>query len=245
MAITIEINTVEAWQETPSVRTFAFEPADPSFEYQPGQYISVELPGVDDPRGPMRPFTLSSSPTERGSLHITSKMTGTPFKEALCRLAERGGKPGGELKLRGPMGGFTLEPARPAVMIAGGIGITPFRSMIRYLNDQDRDPPVVLVYSNDTPGNIVFREELDSLAGIADWLKVIHTITRPEDSKEPWSGHTGYVDAGLLETAAGGLEQPLFYVCGPPGMVAAVSEALTHGLGIPDYDLRSETFTGY
>ncbi|MDZ7735296.1 MAG: FAD-dependent oxidoreductase [Gammaproteobacteria bacterium] len=106
-------------------------------------------------------------------------------------------------------------------MIAGGIGITPFRSMIRHAVDTAAGNAIILLYSNDTPDEIAFREELDSLAENNDWLTVIHTITGDSGS---WSSRTGRIDADLIAEHAGRLDSPVYYVCGPPDMVKAMDE---------------------
>ena len=141
--------------------TFAFE-LEGSIEYQAGQYVNLKVTGVDDPRGPSRPFTLSSSPTEGSRLAITMRMTNSSFKTRLTEISERGAL--GELKMRGPMGDFKLHGGRAAVMITGGIGITPFRSMLRCAADRGYGLQVVLLYSNSTPLDIAFKRELDDLA---------------------------------------------------------------------------------
>lgn len=241
MAASIHPRSVESLQETSSARTFYFGLAEP-FDYHAGQCITVKLADVEDPRGPQRPFTLSSSPTEPGRISITIKMTGSPFKETLKKLADDDARLAEQLTLRGPMGDFTLDTERPALMIAGGIGITPFRSMIRHACDHAEGPAITLLYSNDTPDEIAFREELDSLAENNDWLTVVHTITGDTGD---WSGRTGRIDADLIAEHAGRLDNPVYYVCGPPDMVGAMEKILEDELTIPEADRRSEKFSGY
>lgn len=245
MATVLELKSIEFRRETPSAGTFIFGLTEGGLDYEPGQYVSIKLEGVNDPRGPQRPFTLSTSPTENGQIGITIKMTGSPFKDGLQKIADEGNDPGDRIRMRGPMGSFTLDKERPAVMIAGGIGITPFRSMIRYAKDQNAGLPIVLLYSNDVPEDIVFREELDTLAKEEDWLTVVHTITRAEKSKKEWSGRTGRINRELIQKQAGPLENPVYYVCGPPGMVSAMTGIIQELPGVGQSDLRFEKFTGY
>lgn len=244
MSEIITPTSIDARSESASVWSFHFGLSEP-LDYRPGQCITVRLEGIDDPRGPQRPFTLSSSPSETDYISITTKMTGSPFKEALKKMATDQATPGEQLILRGPMGNFTLETSRPAVMIAGGIGITPFRSMIRFVHDTGGNTPVTLLYSNDTVEDIAFDDELNGLAESTDWLTVSHTITQPSASKEQWNGRTGRIDGKMIAAAAEKLEKPVYYVCGPPGMVSAMSDLIQSEFDIDPDDLRSEKFSGY
>jgi ferredoxin-NADP reductase len=227
--------------QTPSVTTFRFDLGGRALEYQPGQFGSMKLEGIADPRGSMRSFTLSSSPTESGWVAITTRISGrSPFKERLSNL-----RPGEEVDLRAPMGEFTLDTRRPAVMLAGGIGVTPFRSMIRYAADRALELPIVLLYSSRTPEEIVFMDELDELARQHRTLKVVYTITRPGEARETWAGRIGRFDAGSVRAKAAGLSQATYYVCGSEAMVDGATRMLTEELHVPKNDIRSEEFPGY
>jgi len=227
-------------RETPSVLTFRFGIEGTGFRYLPNQFVFLELPGVRDPRGPRRPFSLSSSPTETESISITSKMTGSPFKEQLASLEK------GDVGIvRGPLGDFLLDPARPAVMIAGGVGITPLRGMIRYAADSDLPNPIVLLYSNKVPEEIVFRRELQDIEEGWRGLRVVHTLTRPQESTTSWSGRTGRIDAQLIHEALKGLENPVVYACGTPGFVEGMVRVLRGEVGFPAESIRVERFRGY
>ncbi|HEX2238000.1 MAG TPA: FAD-dependent oxidoreductase [Gammaproteobacteria bacterium] len=241
MAKTLHPISVRRLVETRSVVTFTFE-LESGIEYQPGQYVTVQLAGVEDPQGPRRPFSLSSSPTEGRRLSITTRMTDSPFKIRLNELSERGALD--ELKMRGPMGEFTLDTERAAVMIAGGIGITPFRSMLRCAADRGLGLQVALIYSNSTPAEIVFKRELDDIARRWRHLMIVYTITRPAEAKN-WAGKTGRIDADLIREHARALNTPLYYVCGSPAMVEGMSRLIKEELGIAAEDLHAEKFTGY
>lgn len=241
MATTLTPTAVETQPQTATTCTFVFR-CDDLPDYRAGQYVTVRLTDVDDPRGPQRPFTLSSSPTETDHLAITMKLTGSPFKQALQAVAADAATD--RVQLRGPLGEFTLDTARPAVMIAGGIGITPFRSMIRCLQDQSGAPAVRLLYSNDSPADIAFHDELNGIAERADWLDVVHTITQPEKGGR-WSGRSGRIDAELIASQSDDLDSPVYYLCGPPAMVSAMENLLREELKVPATDVRSEKFSGY
>ncbi len=237
---TLSLPWVEARHETPTVTTFRFTLGGGTFAYRPGQYVAARLEGVKDPRGPQRPLTLSSSPIESGFIAVTTRLTGSPFKLRLASL-----RIGDELRVRGPLGSFVLAENRPAVMLAGGIGITPFRSMIRHAADAAVALPMSLVYSNPVPEEIAFREELNVLAAKLGSLRVIHTITRPEKAGTGWKGKTGRIDAEMIRDAASGLDRPAYYLCGPPAMVDAMLAILREEIGIPAPDVRAEKFSGY
>jgi len=232
---------LELRPETPSVTTFEFR-IDEQPDYVPGQIIMLKIEDLGDSRDSKRPFTLSSSPTEAGCVSITTKMTDSRFKNTLLEIAKAGNDVSERLTLEGPEGDFIRNPKRPAVMIAGGIGITPFRSMIRHAADSGNDTPVTLLYSNDSPDEIAFREELDRLAKEHDWLTVIHTITGDTDD---WSGRAGRIDADLIAGYGEQLDKPVYYVCGPPAMVKAMDNVLQDELDIAKADRRSEKFSGY
>jgi ferredoxin-NADP reductase len=130
-------------------------------------------------------------------------------------------------------------------MIAGGIGVTPFRSIIRYVVDTGLTTPIHLVCSNSVPEEIAFKKEFDDIVKTHKNIKVIYTITHPEESKVKWDGLTGRVDEAFLRNFLKSNLYPLtsvFWVCGPPAMTTAVEETLEKmGIG----NIREEKFTGY
>ena len=226
--------------ESPTTMTFRFSTEGTGFRYRSNQAIRLALPGVDDPWGAVRTFSLSSSPTEEGSIAVTCKISDTPFKQALARL--RPGEPG---HVYGPLGSFLFDPERPAVFVAGGIGITPFRGMIRYAVDARTSRPLTLLYSARVPEELVFREEFDRLARARPDLEVQYTVTRPRESGATWTGRTGRIDRPWLETAGRLDRHPRWYVAGLPEMVARVVEILTREIGVPSDDVDYELFRGF
>lgn len=242
--------------EAKGTKTFIFEKPQ-GFVYKAGQYMYFTLPKLKypDARGNVRHFTLSSSPTE-DFLSITIRLREeSGFKKTLNEY-----EVGMEVIARGPEGVFVLEDettTAPQIMLAGGIGITPFRSSAKYVTDKGLPIPIHIIYSNSIPEEIAFRQELDELSAKNPNLKVTHTITKPEESTEPWTGLTGRINEGLIRKlitdnqqllarrslGAGGTTG-IFWLCGPPGMVNALEEVLKK-LQIQQERIRIEKFTGY
>lgn len=234
------LRLIDSHPETPDVRTFRFTKPIPSFDWKAGQNLVMTVPGLDDPRGATRPFTISSSPTEGGVVAVTTIVRESPFKKHLAKM-----KPGDTVEYDALEGEFVLEPGRPAVMIAGGIGVTPFRSMLRYAADTRLEKPLVLVYSSKTPEGIVFRKELEELASRHHTIRILHTITRPEQARERWTGRTGRINAELLREALRGVRHPLIYIAGPPGFVQESRRLVSDEVHLSQEDLRTDEFDGY
>lgn len=230
----------ESRRESPTVRTFRFATAGSGFQYRSNQFIRLALPGVPDPWGAVRSFSLSSSPTEKGEIAVTCKITDTPFKQALARL-----NPGESAEVVGPLGRFLLDRERPSLFLAGGIGITPFRGMLRFSADTGDRTPRSLLYTARVPEELVFRAELDALAAAHPWLTVEYSITRPAEATSRWSGRVGRLDADWIRAAAERLERPRYYVVGLPEMVSDVAALLQGPLGIDPADISYELFRGY
>ena len=227
-------------RESPSSMTFRFSTKGTGFRYLSNQAIRLSLPGVDDPWGAARTFSLSSSPSESGEIAVTCKISDTPFKQALSRLT-----PGETAQVFGPLGSFLFEETRPCVFIAGGIGVTPFRGMLRYAADTGVRTSLTLLYSARVPEELVFRAELDDLARSRPNIRVHYTVTRPAESPTPWPGRVGRIDRQWIEATSTPSEHPRFYVAGLPEMVEATVGSLTGALGVPADDIDYELFRGF
>jgi ferredoxin-NADP reductase len=234
------LSLIDRHRESPTAMTFRFSTKGTGFSYLSNQAIRLALPGVDDPWGAARLFSLSSSPTEAGWIAVTCKISDTPFKQALARLA-----PGATADVYGPMGAFVLNTSRPAVFLAGGIGITPFRGMLRFARDTHLEQPLVLLYSARTPEELVFRSQLDEIAASAPNTSVHYTITRPDESRQAWAGRVGRIDAAWIREAVGDVPRPCYYVAGLPEMVAGTARLLGETLSVPEDDIDYEMFRGF
>lgn len=239
----MRVKLKERRQETPDVVTFVFDLAEQSYEYQAGQFAFLELDELlfPDPRGKRRHFTISSAPSEGGIVQFTTRLRGSGFKETL-RVLELGT----EVALEPARGRFVLpaETDSPIVFLGGGIGVTPFRSMLRYVTDENLQHAITLLYSASTPDQIVFRRELELLPQENPNLRIVLTITSPEGNTEPWAGETGRINEAFVRKYVEDIPAALFFTCGPPPLVQATEELLRE-LGVEDSRIRVERFTGY
>jgi len=220
--------------------TFRFSTEGTGFRYLSNQAVRVSLPGVDDPWGAVRSFSLSSSPSEPGSIAVTCKISDTPFKQALARL-----QPGETADVYGPLGMFLFDGSRPSVFLAGGIGITPFRGMLRYAADTGSSASKRLLYSARVPEEFIFRAELDELSRTHSEFRVQYTVTRPTESALSWSGRVGRISEAWIREVSEPLERPKFYVAGLPEMVEQMVSVLGGRLRVPEDDIDYEVFRGF
>lgn len=222
-------------------REFTFERPE-GFEYEAGQTIDLYLidpPEMDD-EGPVRTFSLVSAPHEP-DLKIATRMRDTAFKRALGNYES-----GHELAWDGPYGSFTLHKnaKMPAVFLSGGIGITPFISLLKRAAHEKLPHKIFLFYSNRRPENTAFLDELTELAHVNPNVTLVMTMTEMEKSSKPWQGETGFIDRAMLEKYVGDLAEPIYYLAGPPQMVAAM-KGMAIAAGADEDKVRFEEFPGY
>ncbi|MGB9512498.1 MAG: FAD-dependent oxidoreductase [Candidatus Acidiferrum sp.] len=224
-------------------RTMAFHLQKPAgFQFKPGQYIDLALinPSETDSQGVVRTFSIASAPYE-DELLVATRMRDSAFKRVLAALA-----PGTELKLDGPMGSFTLHrnTAKAAVFLAGGIGITPFLSIVRQAAKEKLPHQLYLFYSNRRPEDAPFLAGLQDLSQSNPHFIFIPSMTEMERSKRNWLGERGFIDREMLVKHFSDLNGPIYYVAGPPAMVAAMQQMLAKA-GVSEDDIRTEEFSGY
>jgi len=237
------MNTKFIRSEEVAEGTMAFHFEKPTeFHYKAGQSIDLTLvnPPETDAEGNTRAFSLSSAPSEEGFM-ISTRMRDTAFKRVLKTLA-----PGAALTFEGPFGSMTLhnDLTKPAVFLAGGIGVTPFRSMAVQAANDKAPHTIFLFYSNRRPEDAAFLKELMALESANANFKFIGTMTNMKDSKQPWTGETGYIDGAMLKKYLGDLNAPIYYLAGPATMVAAMRKMLNDN-GVNDDYIRAEEFSGY
>ena len=223
--------------------TMAFHFEKPKgFSYKAGQFGDVTLanPPETDAEGNTRTFTLASAPYE-GDLMVATRMRDSAFKRVLKSMAL-----GTEVSLNAPDGSLTLHSdARiPAVFLSGGIGVTPVRSIVLQATHDKLPHKIVLFDSNRRPEDSAFLDELADAQKRNPNFTLIGTMTEMEKSSKTWSGETGYVTQAMLLKSVHDLSLPIFYISGPPAMVAAMRKILDDS-GVKDDKIRTEEFAGY
>jgi ferredoxin-NADP reductase/nitrite reductase/ring-hydroxylating ferredoxin subunit len=223
----------------------------PLLEYIAGQFAFFDIEVYNDPKGPIRHFTISSSPTEN-FIMFSTRIRDSPYKTRLSALEE-----GAKVKVRGPEGQFVLHQdySKTVVFLSGGIGVTPFRSMIKYATDKLLPLRIIMFDSNRNRSNILFKKEFDECMNLNKNLKIVYTISEEDQheqqssssARDDWKGEYGrinkamilkYVDTNLLNNS-------IFYICGPPSMLNAMQTLLQEELEIPKDKIKVEEFTGY
>ena len=223
--------------------TIAFHFEKPTgFDFKPGQSADLTLPNPPetDAEGNVRTFSIASAPFE-DQLMFATRMRDTAFKRSLKKMPL-----GTVVKMDPAMGSFTLHKnsAKPAVFLAGGIGVTPFSSIVRQA-DHDRAPhKLYLFYSNRRPEDAPFVEVLQNLEKTNPQFRFITTMTEMRRSKKTWNGETGRIDQEMLSEYLNELRGPIYYVAGPPALVSGMRKMLVAS-GVDEDDIRSDEFSGY
>jgi ferredoxin-NADP reductase len=212
------------------------------FAYKPGQTIDLTYADMpkSDAAGNKRTFSIASAPG-KGTLLVATRDRGSAFKRSLIEAPM-----GVELDLEGPFGSFTLpNKATTAVLLAGGIGVTPFRAMAQDPIERSLDHTLTLIHSNRTPEEAPFLLELLNWATNNDArFRYTPTMTKPERSKKPWKGERRRVDPASLREWLPKGGASVHYVAGPEGFVKGAAEAL-RAAGVDEDQIRTEEFPGY
>ncbi|MCI4350786.1 MAG: FAD-dependent oxidoreductase [Thermoplasmata archaeon] len=238
-------------------RTFAFHFEKPAgYRFVPGQFndLTIPSPAGTDGSANTHAFSIASAPHEP-FLMVATRIRDTAFKRNLMSLPL-----GSEVTIKGPFGDFVLDRdgSRPVVILTGGVGITPFRSMIvdwvhhwEHLRSPKR---IWLFYSNRRPEDAVFLGELEKLVGTHRTVtsgigslpefQLVATMTDMAESGRPWHGEVGKIDAEMIARHAPSKEAPIYYVAGPPAMVNGLHEVLVR-TGVSESSIRTEQFDGY
>lgn len=217
-----------------------FDLGGETLDYRPGQYFWVELldPPYEDEKGSRRHISAVTSPTERGVIGLCTRLRDTAFKRSLAELPV-----GAEVEVEQPKGDFVLpeDTSKPLVFVAGGIGITVFRSMLRYIQDTGSAHRVTLVYSNRDRESAAFLDELEEIERANENVHLILTMTQDPG----WGGETRRIDADFIrDHLADRLSGSTFMVAGPPEMAQAATAAL-EAAGVDPGDISTDGFSGY
>ena len=212
------------------------------FVFAAGQFIDIELqsPAETDGEGNTRTFSISSAPQD-DTIMVTTRLRDTAFKRVLKTMPLET-----EVKIEGPSGDLQLhkDATRAAVFLAGGIGITPFRSILLDAANKHLSHPIFLFFSNRRPQDAPFLAELQSLEKQNANYKCISTMTAPSESSRRWQGERGFINKELLDKHLKNAPSPIHYIAGPPVMVNAL-QAMLQEAGIGHNDIRAEEFAGY
>ena len=200
------------------------------FEYEPGQHGFIEISADNG-----KPFSLVSSPHEKIVEFATIIRDQSKWKQRLDKK-----KIGNDLILSGPYGMFKYEDSETDIaFIAGGIGITPFIGILRYLNNKKLSTKVILLYSNKSENRTAFKNELDLLEENNPNLKIVYTMTEQED----FEGEKGRIDEGFIRKHVKNPEKKIWYIAGPSTMVKAMNDVLKKELNVKK--IKLDVFSGY
>ena len=227
-------------QIAPNAYEFLFTPSH-QLAFAPGQYMEWTL-GLKEPdsRGNRRYFTLASAPTEP-DIHLGVRFSdqSSTFKQAMLGMNRHS-----EIIASQIAGDFVLprDPNQKCVFIAGGIGVTPFRSMIKYLVDTHQPRPIVMFYANHTVKDIVYKDVFDQ-AEQQLGIRTIYTVSDTKGMPHGWVGLVGHLTPQNIRTYAPWYKDAIFYLSGPISLINGFKDTL-HQMGIPDTQIKTDYFAG-
>jgi ferredoxin-NADP reductase len=211
----------------------------PDYTFKAGQWYTITLATPDGPLD--HHFSHADSPTE-SHIELTTRLTGSAFKNALDSLPV-----GTEVDIQGAYGAFLFGYDKAKIaFLTGGIGVTPVRSMLRYLADTDgagrvAGQELAVFYGSMTVDGIVYKDEFDEFERKISGLRVVHVITNPTPE---WKGYGGFITAGIIRAELANPSDWTYYVVGPPPMITAMDKVLEQ-LEIPQGQIVVESFAGY
>jgi len=220
---------------------FYFKRTGKERDFIPGQYYEIKLKIKNpDERGDTRVFTCSSSPTEKNYLMFTTRIIESSFKKAFHDLKKRD-----MVQFNGPWDDLNFDESEelPQIFLAGGIGVTPFHSIVKYAIDKKLTLPMMLFVSWINPKEMVFDKFFkDAEKRLADF-KYIPTITEFDDLKN-WKGETGRISERMIKKYFKKVRFARFRISGPPGLVKAMRELCVQ-MNVPKENIIAEEFEGY
>ncbi|CAN5128784.1 FAD/NAD-binding family oxidoreductase [soil metagenome] len=223
---------------TDNITAFHFEKTE-GFMYKPGQHATLRLvnaPAIDD-EGNERTLSLTTIPSDN-SIGFATRIRDSAFKQNLKNMAI-----GETVEVSDPRGGMVLpnDTSRPLVFFAGGIGITPFISMIREAAKNNFAQKITFFYANQTTKQAAFLDELTSIKKTHSAFTFVPTITREDPM---WLGEKGHITSSMIKKYIPDTENTIFYLAGPQALVTGVTEVLNQ-LGVDSLFIRSEDFGEY
>ena len=233
--VTFETEVSDIIQRTHNVKSLRFKKKE-DVDFKPGQFFFVTIKIGEEER--TKHFAFSNSPTEKEYIEFTKKLTDSEFSKALDQLTT-----GDWAGLKMPYGSFAFEGEyKKIAFLSGGIGITPIRSICKYVVDKKLDTDIILLYGNRTSKDIVFKEDFDAMRKGHSQLKVTHVLSQGDSG---WEGKRGHIDSRLIKEEIPDYSERRFYICGPPLMVEAMKKILLDELNLSAEQIIIENFTGY
>jgi ferredoxin-NADP reductase len=234
-----QLATVSAIRdETPTVRTFTL--ALPGWDgHRAGQHVDLRLT-AEDGYSVERSYSIASEPERIGQIDVTVERIPdgevSPFLQDVVVVGDR-------LEVRGPVGGYFVwesSMTEPLFLVAGGSGVVPLMSIVRHRARSGSSAPARLLFSSRGPDEVIYREELDRLAGAGSGFDVAYTLTRQQPPG--WTGYARRIDAQMLAEVLEPLgREARTYICGPTALVETAANALVQ-LGSPPDRIRTERF---
>jgi len=234
MPAEIKAKIKEVIQRSDNVKSFRLD-VPGVLDFKAGQFLKVQL--QDDPQL-KRYLSISNSPTEKGYLEFTKKLTESDFSKTLDNL-----EAGDQVAIQYPFGKFVLDESYLKIaFLSGGIGITPIRSICKYVVDKNLGIDIILVYANRSSRDIVFKDDFEKMQQNYSSLKVAHVLSEPDPE---FKSIAGRINSGIIKQEIPDYQERKFYLCGPPQMVEAMRKILAEELGLPEELIVTENFQGY
>lgn len=234
MFMKFETKVLEIIERSSDVKSFRF-PRPSELTFKSGQYLMATIKIGD--KQSTKPFSISSSPTIKEYVEFTKKLTDSEYSTAL-----RGLQGGDWTEIVAPLGTFIFEGQYDRIiLLAGGIGITPFMSMIKYCTDTHQPANITLLFACKTEKDIVFKNELEEMQSLNPNLKIVFILSEPESN---WKGVKGRINAELIKKEVPDYKERIFYAAGPPGMVNAMQK-LVGEMDIAQSQIKTETLIGH
>lgn len=236
--IKFETEVSDIIQRTHNVNSFRFGIKE-DVDFKSGQFffVTLKIDGTERTKH----FSFSNSPTEKGYIEFTKRITDSEFSQALEKL-----KTGDWARLKMPYGSFTFGGEyKKIAFLSGGIGITPIRSICKFATDSMLPTDMVLLYGNNREEDIIFRQDLDNMQSVNKNLRIVYTLTSSDIDRKIWKGRTGYIDDTMIKEEIPDYTERIFYICGPPRMVESLINSLRNKLSVQQDKIRIENFIGY
>jgi len=237
---------IEIIPQTHDTTVFRFSIPD-NFEYYAGQFVMLRVDmkeengfKIRDSKNPsqIRAFSIASSPTQKGYVETAIKAEENGFVSVYMNKFSNKGD---DVKISGPYGKFYFKEGMgdEIVLLGAGSGITPLIGILRYITAKNLPTKAMLVYSNKTPGDIVYAKELKELAKHPN-VKIVHTITRAKEEHQ-WEGETGRISEDLIKKNVPDITKPLYYICGSPEF-SHTMESMLVKMGVPNGRVHKENW---